>query len=125
MYKSITVFILIFLIPLNLVKAQSNSVTIALKINGLVCNFCATNLDKTFEDLPEVSNAYVNLKLKTVLIELKPGTDLSFEVLKHTVEKAGFGLKSIERSNLSFDSARALLKNQSLKIPGSPLHPNG
>jgi mercuric ion binding protein len=116
---------LIIILSVNFVNAQSNAHTIAIKINGLVCNFCATNLDKTFEDLPEVSNAYVNLKVKTVLIELKPGASLTDEVLKLTVEKAGFGLKSSERLNQSFDDARAELKSQSSKIPGSPLHPNG
>ena len=81
-----------------------------LTLDGLVCNFCATNIDKAFLKRAEVKKVYVNLHAKVVLIALKEGTDLDDAAIKAVVEEAGFDLRDTKRTDEDFDKSVAALK---------------
>lgn len=81
-----------------------------LTLDGLVCNFCATNIDKAFGKRAEVTKVYVNLHAKTVLISLKEGKSLDDDAIKAVVEEAGFNLRDTKRTDEDFDKAVAALK---------------
>ena len=88
---------------------QSGTV-VQLTVDGLVCNFCATNISKTFSKLPEVSEVYVNLAAKAVLLQLKEGKKLSEDQAKQIVMDAGFNLRGISYPKDSFNSIKENLK---------------
>ena len=92
---------------------SSGGTVVKLTVDGLVCNFCASNITKTFSKLPEVSAVYVNLAAQTVLIELKAGQKLPEDKAKEIVSEAGFNLRAVTYPSESFDSIKETLKKNS------------
>lgn len=77
--------------------AQTSIKPITVKINGLVCSFCAQGIKKRFLALASVQSVQVSLAKKTVVIELKPNAILSDKVIEETVKEAGYNLVRVER----------------------------
>jgi len=91
----------------------SGGTVVKLTVDGLVCNFCASNITKTFNKMPEISAVYVNLAAKTVLVELKAGQKLPEDKAKEIVTEAGFNLRAVSYPSESFDSIKETLKKGS------------
>ena len=60
------------------------------KVNGLVCDFCARALEKVFSTKSEVEKIAVNLDAGQIDITYKPGQKLEEAELKKLVEDAGY-----------------------------------
>jgi hypothetical protein len=71
--------------------------TIAVEINGLVCDFCARALEKVFGKREEVSGIDVNLDTKLVTIGLKKGTDIDNSTITKLITDAGYNVVKINR----------------------------
>jgi mercuric ion binding protein len=71
--------------------------TIRTKVNGMVCAFCATGIEKTFRKQPEVATVKVDLPNKRVVITTKPGKTLSDAKIKEVVTYSGYTMGSIVR----------------------------
>jgi copper chaperone CopZ len=70
---------------------------INVKVNGLVCSFCAQGIKNRFLELKEVKTVNVSLGKKTVTLELKPNAVLSDQTIAETVNKAGYTMVRVER----------------------------
>lgn len=82
----------------NMVAAtQKIEKPITVKVNGLVCAFCAQGIKKRFMSLPEVASVQVSLAKKTVVILVKPNATLSDTTIQNTVREAGYNVVRIER----------------------------
>ena len=66
-------------------------------INGLVCDFCARAMEKTFSKKDEVKNIDVNLDNGLITIFFNEGKTLDDKALKQGVLDAGYDLKTITR----------------------------
>jgi mercuric ion binding protein len=64
--------------------------TIRTTVNGMVCAFCATGIEKTFRKQPEVESVKVDLPSKQVTIKTKPGKTLSDAKVKEIVTYSGY-----------------------------------
>jgi mercuric ion binding protein len=71
--------------------------TIKTTVNGMVCAFCATGIEKTFRKQPEVATVKVDLPTKLVTITTKPGKTLSDAKIKEVVTYSGYGMGKIVR----------------------------
>jgi copper chaperone CopZ len=71
--------------------------TIETTVNGMVCAFCATGIEKTFRKQPEVSTVKVDLQRKLVAITTKPGKTLSDAKIKEVVTYSGYTMGKINR----------------------------
>ena len=71
--------------------------TIHTTVNGMVCAFCATGIEKTFRKQPEVESVKVDLPSKQVTIRTKPGTTLSDAKIKEVVTYSGYTMGKIVR----------------------------
>jgi len=89
---------------------SQSGIVVQLTVDGLVCNFCATNISKTFSKLPEVAEVYVNLAAKAVLLQLKEGKKLPEDQTKQIVTEAGFNLRGISYPKESFNAVKESLK---------------
>ena len=69
-----------------------------MKVNGLVCAFCAQGIEKTFHKNPAVTDVVVSLEDKLVAVQTKDGADISDQELRDTLTDAGYDIKSIERT---------------------------
>ena len=71
--------------------------TITTTVNGMVCAFCATGIEKTFRRQPEVATVKVDLPMKRVTITTKPGKTLSDVKIKEIVTYSGYTMGKIVR----------------------------
>ena len=72
--------------------------TIHTTVNGMVCAFCATGIEKTFRKQPEVASVKVDLPKKQVVIHTKPGKTLSDAKIKEVVTYSGYTMGAIIRT---------------------------
>jgi copper chaperone CopZ len=70
---------------------------VTVKVSGMVCDFCAVSLKKTFGKRPEVAASHVDLDTKQLLLVLKPDTTLDDATISQTVIKSGYLTESIQR----------------------------
>ena len=87
---------LIFVILASL-TASAFAETITTTVNGMVCAFCATGIEKTFRKQPEVATVKVDLLKKLVTITTKPGETLSDAKVKEVVTYSGYTMGKIVR----------------------------
>ena len=72
--------------------------TIEMKVNGLVCAFCAQGIEKTLRKNPATADVIVSLEHRLVAIATKEGQDISDTELKQALKDAGYDVKAIERT---------------------------
>lgn len=70
---------------------------IAVDVLGVVCDFCATALTKTFAKRGEIAASSVDLGAKTLTIVTKPGKSVDDDLIRKLVERAGYNTASIRR----------------------------
>ena len=66
--------------------------TIKATVNGMVCGFCATGIEKTFKAQPEVKTVDVDLENKLVTIQTKQGRTLDDAKIKKLLGNAGYSV---------------------------------
>lgn len=70
---------------------------IDLKVNGMVCDFCAQSILKVFEENEGVENIDVYLDNGMVILTLKEEATITDEEIEEKIYYAGYDLVSIER----------------------------
>lgn len=70
---------------------------ITVKINGMVCAFCAQGIHKSFSAQESVKDLKVSLETKTIDINLKEGKALDDGKIKKLITEAGYDVVSIKR----------------------------
>lgn len=93
------------------VTAHAN--TIEMKVNGLVCAFCAQGIEKTLRKNPATADVIVSLEDKLVAVETKDGLDIGDEELKKALTDAGYDIKTIERTQTPIANIRKRLGSKS------------
>ena len=77
--------------------AAVSAETIRTTVNGMVCAFCATGIEKTFRKQSEVESVKVDLKERLVTIKTKPGKTLTDAKVKEIVTYSGYTMGKIVR----------------------------
>lgn len=104
--KKLNALIALALLASSLASAD----TIEMKVNGLVCGFCAQGIEKTLRKNPATDDVLVSLENKLVAISTKDGTDISDADLKKALTNAGYDVKEIQRTNHAMDALRSQFK---------------
>lgn len=86
---------MILFLAVLLTGAPAFADTVDVKVNGLVCDFCARTLTKYFMKKPEVEKVDVNLDNKLIKISFKDGKKLSDQTIKDGVVESGFNVEKI------------------------------
>ena len=89
--------IVLTLIILTTLTGSALAETIHTTVNGMVCAFCATGIEKTFRKQPEVASVKVDLPKKLVTITTKPRKTLSDAKIKEVVTYSGYSMGNIVR----------------------------
>jgi copper chaperone CopZ len=84
-------YLLTIIVILGLTAAVSAD-TIKATVNGMVCGFCATGIEKTFKAQPEVKAVDVDLENKLVTIQTKQGRTLDDAKIKKLLGNAGYSV---------------------------------
>lgn len=84
----------IFTLFANTVQAE----TIKTSVNGLVCAFCATGIEKTFKAQAAVDSVKVDLENKLVTIDTKQGQTMDDTTITKLINDAGYMVTNITRN---------------------------
>ena len=90
-------YLFTIILMLSLTVAVSAD-TIRATVNGMVCGFCATGIEKTFKAQPEVKTVNVDLNKKLVTVTTKQGQTLDDAKLKKLITNSGYSVVSIDRA---------------------------
>lgn len=72
--------------------------TIRATVNGMVCGFCATAIEKTFKRQGEVKAVTVDLAKRLVTVETKPGQTIDDAKFRKLMTNTGYSVVSIDRA---------------------------
>lgn len=97
----------------SFVSVGSMAETIEMKVNGLVCAFCAQGIEKTFRKNPVVTDVVVSLSDRLVAVEVKAGADIPDSELRAALTDTGYDVKEIARTQTSVAAIRERLKKPS------------
>lgn len=70
---------------------------INIKVNGLVCDFCARSLEKVFLKRGDVAGIKVDLGKGLVVVAMKPGSTIDDTTLTKLITDSGYNVNVIER----------------------------
>ncbi len=82
-----------------MVSGTAQAETIKASVNGLVCSFCATGIEKTFKAQPAVEKVKVDLDNKLVIINTKANQTMDDKVITALLIDAGYTVTDIKRYN--------------------------
>ena len=80
-----------------LFSQAASAETILAKVNGLVCAFCATGIEKTFKAESAVDTVHVDLESKLVTINTKADQKMDYATITKLITDAGYTVVGIER----------------------------
>ena len=72
---------------------------VVVDVLGVVCDFCATAMNKIFSKRDEVAAIYVDLDKKTLNLVINDGSDLSDKQIEKLAKQAGYRIAAIRRDN--------------------------
>lgn len=84
--------------------------TIEMRVDGLVCAFCAQGVSKKLAAQPSIEDVFVDLERGLVAVALRTGLDINDETLRETLTAAGYSLRQVERRTESLTELRARLE---------------
>ena len=97
MKKLISVFVLLVSLQFALPALAAEPCAVDVKVNGLVCDFCARALEKVFGKRDEVQNIAVDLDNGNVHVVMKEGKSMDDATLTKLITDAGYNVDSITR----------------------------
>jgi cation transport ATPase len=89
-------YVLLTIISLSLCSVAAAE-TIKATVNGMVCSFCATGIEKTFKAQREVKTVNVDLQNRLVTIHTKEGETIDDAKLKKLIGNAGYSVVNVVR----------------------------
>jgi copper chaperone CopZ len=89
--------LLTIIISVGLTAAVSAE-TIKATVNGMVCGFCATAIEKTFRKQPEVKGVNVDLSNHLVTVTTKDGQALDDAKITQLLKNSGYSVVKIDHA---------------------------
>jgi len=83
--------------------------TIEMRVDGLVCAFCAQGIEKKLRKLPATADVLVSLEQRLVAVALKDGQDIPDSELRNALKNAGYTVTTIERNDTPIEAIRSRL----------------
>ncbi|MGB4106380.1 MAG: heavy metal-associated domain-containing protein [Alphaproteobacteria bacterium] len=78
-------------------KSHGPLKTITVGVDGMVCDFCARALEKTFYQREEVQGVVIDLDTHTVTLEINKDATLSDEEITNLITQSGYNVNKITR----------------------------
>ena len=94
---------------LSLVSVVAHATTIEMRVNGLVCAFCAQGIEKKLRKFSATADVVVSLEQRLVAVALKDGQDIPDPELRKALTNAGYTVTAIQRTDTSIDAIRSRL----------------
>ena len=95
--KKLLIAALLAAAPLSAAIAASAQM-VTVKVNGLVCDFCARSIEAMMKKRADVEGVHVDLDKGEVHLKLKADAALDDPTLKKLITDSGYKVTGIERS---------------------------
>lgn len=95
--KVLTLILTLILTHTTPAIAAPNCNTVKIKVNGMVCDFCARALEKTFGKRKEVSQITVDLDNSKVVVAMHQNQNINDTTLTQIVTNSGYDVVNINR----------------------------
>jgi copper chaperone CopZ len=95
-----------------LLSVAAHAGTIEMKVNGLVCAFCAQGIEKTLREYPATDDVVVSLENRLVAVATKDGQDIPDAELKKALTDSGYTVKSISRTQTPIAEIREQVRKK-------------
>lgn len=102
--------IVVALLTVFFVNGVWAATTVKMRVDGLVCAFCGSAIEKKLNANSATAEVLVSLENKIIAVSFKDGQNISDEALKALINDAGYEVKSIDRGSESIDELRQALK---------------
>lgn len=88
---------LLFTTIFTMLASAAHAETIKVGVNGMVCSFCATGIEKSFNAEPAVEKVHVDLDNKMVTITTKAEQKIDDAAVTNIITNAGYSITGITR----------------------------
>ncbi len=90
--------VIVTLLTISVLTASAaRAETIVATVNGMVCAFCATGIEKSFKKQTAVAAIKVDLEGRKVTVQTKPDATLGDAVVTKLITDAGYAVVDIAR----------------------------
>ncbi len=72
---------------------------VAVKVNGLVCDFCAQSLDRLFSRENAINHVHVDLRNGMITLDFNESQNMDDEKVKKIVTDSGYSVVEIRRGS--------------------------
>lgn len=79
-------------------------------VNGMVCAFCAQGIEKRLIKMGATKEVFVDLKRRTVAVEIKEGETLDSKAVAAEIVEAGYDVVKLETVQQSVADIKAEMK---------------
>lgn len=71
---------------------------VTIKVNGLVCDFCARSIEAVMNKRPDVAGVHVDLDKGEIHLRTRPGAQLDDRTLGKLITDSGYAVTGIARA---------------------------
>ncbi|MGH1378438.1 MAG: heavy-metal-associated domain-containing protein [Alphaproteobacteria bacterium] len=96
-------FILVMLSGFLFSSNAFASEVVTIKVNGMVCDFCARAVEKVFMKNAAVNSLNVDLSAKQIIVFMKDGETLDDDIITRMITDSGYALVDILRGDNNGD----------------------
>lgn len=92
--------------PEMVAALENGGEPIIVDVLGVVCDFCAKAMNRTFGRRDEVAGTYVDLDLKTLTLVVTAGETLADADIEELVKKSGYRISAMRRGEAALAGGR-------------------
>lgn len=96
-------------------QKQMETVKVIIPIEGMTCAACSQRVERVLSKLEGVKQVSVNLAAEKAAVEYDPQL-IKLSAIKHSIEKAGYTPKTIEKTDVDEDRLRKEREIHSMKL---------
>lgn len=100
--------LLVFVMLFGIMNSYSQISKAEIIATGLTCSMCSNAINKQLKSMPEVEKVIIDLNANTFMVSLKKNSGITPQVLRTSIEKAGFFVGSMI---LTMDASGIQLKD--------------
>lgn len=97
MKKFVSLMIVVATLGFGSTAWAAEQCVVEVKVNGLVCDFCARALEKTFGKRDDVADISVDLDNGQVRVVMKEGQHMDENELRQLITDSGYDVQSIDK----------------------------
>lgn len=98
-FLTLTALLLLTATPAFAENAENIQRDVIVKVDGMVCDFCAQSIQKVFGKQESVEQTFVDLDKGEIIVDLKDGQQLDDETITKLVVDSGYNVTEIKHGD--------------------------